>query len=1038
MGLIHSDSDLPDYPFKEPERRYLRIVNATTPRSDIIRAQAALPQRPPRRHYLSRLPVSTAPFMRRQASNFILLPENVDHFTATTDPPREKIKTHTKIYRGLARFASKSSTNLAELSSATKEKVKDFKLTRSKSSYHLPGLVSSPSSPSRSLTPPLPSLPTDLLQGTDRSSVPVIHSESVSSTSSVEPLPAKSLSKWDKTRRSLRAFTSCHRSFDSDWVFSPLHARCLVHVKVCQQLQDGFHRRFTFFQVCAQLQAHDRGQTHVAHLPHSGTPIITAPSSFCEPFQKPKHIVFPNSNIDAGSPFRFAASTSVHTAPSPAVTEATSPEARPSSPEAEPSIPRPARFKTRFKPYTPRPIPADPTKVTFPNGLDGDNPYPRPYGGGWRNHPYHLYERLPTSKLLVDPYAKPAKEPFFRRWFCGTKKSSRNYYGGRSAAQREPTRYVYKASNGDLHEAYEMDDLSPPKPESPEPLPDAPPKPFVGTAVSILQRVRKNVKVKYVKAHDPAGNVYFYEKSYVPRFTKHSLRPSKRTISIRNFLNRRLYGRPGDGANLLMPHIPFPPEVIIPGVDDTKERAELEARMRECAELAAKKPVHPFGPRDWLDFDDEDMIKKKRAADKAQKKKRALELKRAEKKKNESRGLLYSLQQRRLAAKLKRAKTNIDKEKEEEEEKLARRERMKASETCSSPDNLSQEQDLVERCEAAQGAQEEQRAIGLEEARKGKKKVSVPDQVDFSEPDFAERRESAQEAKERQWLIDLEKARKGKKKVTVSDDPASSPNPKPGNLRRAHSDAGVDAIKQQRKADKLSRANNLDNGKQNLEKQKKERLRPSNSGKQEKRNRKAEKRQQKGEKRKRKPDATVRLVTETKPVKFVLPVVQASVAGKQQQKQENRQQKGEMSERQKEVLKRMEQQRIRNPEAALAQAIKDAKHRKSLAEASRALVVEKPLSAVTERNLKPVAEESLNITPPRLRTPNRYKDASFEFEEAEQLVTPKSPEQCQFEADQAATPRTPIPYVLPTVEEESDVEDGKQIADLTNTYTEFL
>ncbi|CAD0109062.1 unnamed protein product, partial [Aureobasidium uvarum] len=1161
------------YPFTEPERRYLRIVNATTPLSDIIRAQAALPQRPPRRHYLSRLPsisesigsdysgvTDTFEVAHVCRARSILLPENDDHFTLTTDPPRERVKTHTKIYRGLARFASKSSTNLAELSSATKEKIKDFKLTRSKSSYHLPGLVSSPSSPARSVNPPLPSSPTDLPQATDGSSIPAIYSESISSTSSVEPLPAKSLSKWDWTRRSLRASTcklplaperqeelsgvnpyrkrssstrwsSSHRPNRStaDGNGSPVVSRShtmhssntssspqFAHVPdPITPPQPSLQSPHVFKPVIAPLtptdsshlftpaalstsKSADNSKTAIiedspssksAHnfkpmivdkhmspiSPHNGTPIITAPSSFCEPFQKPKHIVFPNSKIDAGSSFRFAASTSVHTAPSPTVTETTPTGAGPSLPEAEPSIPRPARFKTRFKPYTPRPIPADPTKVTFPNGLDGDNPYPRPYGGGWRNHPYHLYERLPTSKLLIDPYAKPAKESFLHRWFCGTKKSGRNYYGGRSAAQREATRYVHTASNGDLHEAYEMDDLFPSKPESSEPLPDAPPKPFVGTAVSILQRVRKNVKVKYVKARDPAGNVYFYEKSYVPRFTKHSLRPSKRTISIRNFLNRRLYGRPGDGANLLMPHIPF--EVVIPGVDDTKERAELEARMRERAELAAKTPVHPLGPKDWEDFNEEDMIKKMRASDKVQKKKRAQRLKRAEKKKNESRGLLYSLQQRRLAGKLERAKKNLDKEKEEEKE-LANRERMKAYETSFSPDNLPQEQDLVERREAAQGAQEEQRAIDLEEARKGKKKVSAPDQVDMPEPDLAERREITQEAKERQWLIDLEKVRKGKQKAKVSDDPALSPNSESGNLR-AHSDAGIDvgtralsiealvrshlsrskengrpsknskprhdefkyllkAIKQQRKTDKLSIADNIDNGKQDLGKPKKQRPGPSSSGKHEERNQKAEKHQHKGEKRERKFNAAVELPAGVERVKFVLPLVQTSFAKKEQKKPEDRQQRGAMSERQKEVLKRMEKQRIRNPEAAVAQAISNANNRKLLAEASQALVVEKPLSVVTKRNLKPIAEESLDITPPRIRTPNRYKDVSFEFEEAEQLVTPTSPEQCQFEADQASTPRTPIPYILPTVEEESDVEDGKQIADLTNTYTEFL
>ena len=80
-------------------------------------------------------------------------------------------------------------------------------------------------------------------------------------------------------------------------------------------------------------------------------------------------------------------------------------------------------------------------------------------------------------------------------------------------------------------------------------------------------------------------------------------------------------------------------------------------------------------------------------------------------------------------------------------------------------------------------------------------------------------------------------------------------------------------------------------------------------------------------------------------------------------------------------------------------------------------------------------EESIDITPPRLRTPNRYREC--DFEEAEQLVTPKSPEQAQFEFNQAATPRTPVSYVLPFVEE-VDEEDERHIIDLTDSFREFL
>jgi hypothetical protein len=94
------------------------------------------------------------------------------------------------------------------------------------------------------------------------------------------------------------------------------------------------------------------------------------------------------------------------------------------------------------------------------------------------------------------------------------------------------------------------------------------------------------------------------------------------------------------------------------------------------------------------------------------------------------------------------------------------------------------------------------------------------------------------------------------------------------------------------------------------------------------------------------------------------------------------------------------------------------------------------LLAAKLREEQEAMEESLVITPPRLRTPNRYRD--YAFEEAEQLVTPRSPEQAHFEAIQAATPRTPSSYVLPSVEEAVDEEDERQIVDLTNGFKEFL
>jgi hypothetical protein len=342
--------------------------------------------------------------------------------------------------------------------------------------------------------------------------------------------------------------------------------------------------------------------------PHFPSPLTSAT------VRKSKRAVYPKSDIVAGRSFASPSSAFKHSPCSSAPSTSSPVRPRPSFvPDASVSVqpqhspeeikfapsefvpseagftnPRPARFKTRYKPYVPRPRPNP--KVTFPNGLDGNNPYPRPYGGGWRNHRYHLFERLSRSKLLVDPYAKPDKRPwnwFLKKWF--TKKlSSHNYYGGRSAAQRESTRYVHRANDEVPGEAYEMDDLSTPEPNGSDTPAATTPKSFVGTAVTILQAVRKDLKVSLTKARDPAGNIYFYEKAYVPRFTKHSLRPSKRMFSIRNFLNHRLYGRPGDGANVLMAHVPI--DVSIPGVDDIDRRKILAAAR---CEAEPKQKEHP-------------------------------------------------------------------------------------------------------------------------------------------------------------------------------------------------------------------------------------------------------------------------------------------------------------------------------------------------------------------------------------------------------------------------------------------------------------
>ena len=97
MSSTHSEPELPEYPFTEPQRRYLRIINETTPLSDIVRNQPSLPSLPPlrqiRRRYLnsylnSSLPVS--PVLRLCADRcltFQSISESVDEsaYSAVTD-----------------------------------------------------------------------------------------------------------------------------------------------------------------------------------------------------------------------------------------------------------------------------------------------------------------------------------------------------------------------------------------------------------------------------------------------------------------------------------------------------------------------------------------------------------------------------------------------------------------------------------------------------------------------------------------------------------------------------------------------------------------------------------------------------------------------------------------------------------------------------------------------------------------------------------------------------------------------------------------
>ncbi|KAG9671397.1 hypothetical protein KCU99_g5767, partial [Aureobasidium melanogenum] len=1013
---INSESDLPEHPFTEEQRRYLRIVNATTPLSDTIRAQALRPSRPPKRHYLSRLTsisesISESQYSgvtdyfeeaRVSRSQSITLPDPIqDYFVPTTNPPSlpgDKVKTRTKIYRGLARFFNQSSTSLAELSSATKEKFKDFKLARSKSTFNLPGLVSPPSSPSSSPRPR--TLDAQRRNLANRATIEMDQNSPQSARVRFVPQRQEKLNgiKPPRTRSSSSHWSSTHRS-TTDANGSPAASR--LHAMNSSKASSSPQSSHTFDPITPPptsphifkpviSPSTPTGSSHLftpvvsapsstsksAHnfkpviinksqsptsqhnfkpdiinksqspksphnfkpiivddsatpiSPHTFTPIQAAPPPSLSSFLKFKSDVQAGSDISAGFSFCLPASAPVYTEPSPAA--------------PEPSLPDPSRplpFKTRYQPYVPRPYNED-EEVTFPNGLDGDNPHRRPYGGGGRNDAYHLYERLTTAQLLVDPYAKPPKPPKKTK-----KKSNHNHYGGRSAAQRESTRYVHRASNGESHEAYEMDDLSTPKFESPkiapETAPDDPPKPFVGTAATILQRVREDLKIEYVKGYDPAGNVYFYEKAYVPRFTKHSLRPSKRMFSIRNFFNRRLYGRPGDGANLLMPHVPF--EVKIPGVDKIEE-----------AEPDTEEEDNPFrGHRNYLDDEWKAQLKEAQDARKAHQKKRARELREKKKEEKKARGRFYFFKQRLEERRLAKAKKNYEKDLEEE----ARKEKLKAPEPSFPPGDLLNEHEPVERQDFAfaQDEYERQRAVALKEARSGKKKASFPDLV-------------------------------------------SDCTPRPDDLRHDflhdHDPAGIDVSETALSTDD-STMTLIPRFRLNS---------PSTSG----------------------------IISRRDKANGPLPVV--TISRKDMVKNISRCERrihgwktGEivLEEADDVESEEMRQRKLRAENILVTDHLK-----------KNESTPEKLLQALAAKTPKHIATESLGITPPRLRTPDRYK--SYTFEEAEQLVTPQSPQQCQFEEDQAATSRSPKPYQLPSVEEEFDSEDEKQIVDLSNAFREFL
>jgi hypothetical protein len=231
---------------------------------------------------------------------------------------------------------------------------------------------------------------------------------------------------------------------------------------------------------------------------------------------------------------------------------------------------------------------------------DEDVEHARPYGGGWRNDPYHVAQRAQdarSSTPALGPSESTTPDPL------GTANGNRNYYGGRSAFQRESTRIVHSISHGNLRAAFRgvASSIS---------LPTTNPNssaasthtvhtiPGEGSAVSDLAYGRKGLEIKSINFKDYAGNKYPSEQAYVPRYKQHSLRPSKRTVSIRNFVNRRVYGRPGDGTNVLIPNIPS--DLVIPGVDydvnteyDTTKRPSnsslLSLGLVEEAEASVKR-----------------------------------------------------------------------------------------------------------------------------------------------------------------------------------------------------------------------------------------------------------------------------------------------------------------------------------------------------------------------------------------------------------------------------------------------------------------
>ncbi|THX44054.1 hypothetical protein D6D10_00664 [Aureobasidium pullulans] len=702
------------------------------------------------------------------------LGEEASSFGSSSEPEilEEKVKAHTRVYRGLSRFASRSSTNLAEFSSATKEKLKEFKLSKSKSTFNLPGLLSSPPSatwsewsdpppmpalPSASTLKSLPSLPSLQPRPSlyhplpapqiNTSSVAAETAETKASPANAKPSTPEPSSRWTTARRNLA------KRLSTGNVSLSLKVRRRIKFS---NMSSSFHHKQAGLSGIAPRHTHTErtSSRHWASTQHPSRPIADTcgspagvgrkamPSSetslspqsprlrdpvtsvgspspktvrshtsefpASSPTPKSSHVFTPVKSAASHKPIK---SSLVKVTPSPTGARQSArdrpsrlgaiamnrlpPSVRdiPSSVDAGPSprkSPRPSArdMSSSFAPTSPSarvrrlsacnalstadiapsPIRRTPRSVrgalstagvapssvhlaprfardalpslgaalpqALPVSSEGGNPYPRPYGGGWRNDPYHLWDRVqyldPNSSIascapLLPTVDVETPTPRLK------KGSSHNYYGGRSAAQRESTRDVIKTMNANRH-AYtsttslqapdspiELDDLSP---DSPIELDDLSPEPFVSTAVSLLQRGRKGLKVRLVKARDPAGNTYFYEQAHVPRYTKHSMRPSKRFFSIRNFLSRRLYGKPGDGTSLLMPNIPLPPDIYIPGVDKLpeemiiaqekeaeemkakeKELKDKESKEREPQDKKEKEKEHPFGSLDWLDHE---------------------------------------------------------------------------------------------------------------------------------------------------------------------------------------------------------------------------------------------------------------------------------------------------------------------------------------------------------------------------------------------------------------------------------------------------